>query len=655
MKIAACQALRRTLAADRPAFGLWVTLDSPAVTEMAVGLGMDWVVIDAEHGHLDWKEIAEHIRATVRSETVALVRLAELNAGAIKRTLDIGADGVVIPWVETAEQLQHAVRCAKYPLDGVRGIGAERATAWGQALAEHAGDANEHVFVVPIIETVRGGANVAALAQVEGVDLFWFGPADFSASAGYRGQWEGPGVGAEILRLRETLRAAGKHCGVLTTSDENVQERLAQGFSAIGLGMDAGLLLRSLRTALAGVGRDRVMRADLGVFPGSAGEPLPPRGGNLSPAQATQSDGPRASGFTGTRVQPAGGTPALQGKPFRVALTGDFYSADGTPKYRDTGLGVFDGTHVTVHSFAQHRAEIGADQLAGANGVIVLTPRVSAASLLNTPDLLAVGRFGVGYDTVDVAASTAADVLLFIAAGAVDRPVAEATVAWMLALTHHVHTKDRLVREARWEDRSQFMGTELRDRTLGVVGFGGIGRALVKLLAGFGMNRPLVFDPFVSAADAAQLGVRLVPLDEQLAEADFVSVHCPLTERTRNLIGARELALMKPTAYLLNTARGGIVDEDALGAALADKRIAGAAIDCFVGEPLTAPPVFAAFDNVLLAPHCIAWTDELFRDIGRTVCRGMLDLAEGRVPNGVVNREVLDRPGFQAKWKRLIG
>ena len=118
----------------------------------------------------------------------------------------------------------------------------------------------------------------------------------------------------------------------------------------------------------------------------------------------------------------------------------------------------------------------------------MLTPRVTATSLLNTPDLLAVGRFGVGYDTVDVAACTAADVLLFIAAGAVDRPVAEATLGWMLALNHRVRAKDRFVREARWEDRSLFMGSELRDRTLGVIGFGGIGRALVKLLAGLGMN-----------------------------------------------------------------------------------------------------------------------------------------------------------------------
>ncbi len=131
-------------------------------------------------------------------------------------------------------------------------------------------------------------------------------------------------------------------------------------------------------------------------------------------------------------------------------------------------------------------------------------------------------------------------------------------------------------------------------------------------------------------------------------------LHCPLTEQTRNLLGARELSLMKPTAYLVNTARGGIVNEVALEVALREWRIAGAALDCYEREPLTTPPAFAAFDNVLLAPHSIAWTDELFRDIGRAVCRGMVDLSEGHVPRGVVNREILERPTFQAKWKRLI-
>src|SRR5882762_8101891 len=121
MKTAAIQKLRAKFAADAPAYGLWVTLESASVTEMAVALGLDWVVIDAEHGHLDWKDILEHVRATVRSDTVALVRIAELNPGLIKRALDIGADGVVVPWMESAEQLRQALGWAHYPPAGKRG------------------------------------------------------------------------------------------------------------------------------------------------------------------------------------------------------------------------------------------------------------------------------------------------------------------------------------------------------------------------------------------------------------------------------------------------------------------------------------------------------------------------------------------------------
>src|SRR5437588_11171226 len=154
MKTNAVHAFRARLRRHDPVLGLWVTLESPSITEMAVALGLDWLVIDAEHGHLDWKEILEHLRATVRSETVALVRIAELNGGVIKRVLDIGADGVVIPWIETAAQLKQAVAFANFPPEGVRGIGAERATAWGQCLTEHTREANEHVLVVPVVETV---------------------------------------------------------------------------------------------------------------------------------------------------------------------------------------------------------------------------------------------------------------------------------------------------------------------------------------------------------------------------------------------------------------------------------------------------------------------------------------------------------------------
>ena len=337
---------------------------------------------------------------------------------------------------------------------------------------------------------------------------------------------------------------------------------------------------------------------------------------------------------------------------FRVALTGDFYEPDGQLKYRDIGLDLLaTAPGIAVGRFSAHHPEVGPDQLAGYQGAIVLTPRVTAHSLSAARDLLAIGRFGVGYDSVDVAACTAADVALFITAGAVDHSVAEATVGWMVALSHQMRIKDALVREGRWHERSRYMGSELRERTLGVIGYGGIGRAVVRLLSGFGMNAPLVYDPFLAASGVS--GVVPVSLDELLARADFVSVHCPLNDQTRGLIGARALALMKPTAYLINTARGGIVDEDALEAALSDGRIAGAALDCFDNEPLTAPSRFARFDNVLLAPHAIAWTDELFRDIGRAACQGMLGLAHGERPKGVINPEVFERPTFLAKWQRL--
>jgi D-3-phosphoglycerate dehydrogenase len=198
------------------------------------------------------------------------------------------------------------------------------------------------------------------------------------------------------------------------------------------------------------------------------------------------------------------------------------------------------------------------------------------------------------------------------------------------------------------------MGTELRDRTLGVIGFGGIGASLIGLLKGFDMKPPMVYDPYVDPATVARCGAKNSSLDALLAESDFVSLHCPLNEETRNLISERELALMMPTAYLINTARGGIVDEAALHSALVEHRIAGAAIDCFVDEPILGPHQFSDLDNVLLAPHCIAWTAELFRDIGRKACEGMINLAQGNVPaGGVVNPEVLDRQSFHKKWQRL--
>jgi len=339
--------------------------------------------------------------------------------------------------------------------------------------------------------------------------------------------------------------------------------------------------------------------------------------------------------------------------PFRVALTADFYDSLGAPRYADIGLSVLGReSRIQYRVFKEHRPQIEPEQVGDAQGVIVLTPTVNARSVSRSDDLLVMARFGVGYDAVDVKACTAAGVLVTIPPGAVDRPVAEATIGWMIALSHQVRAKDQLARTGRWDERSKYMGRELRDRTLGVIGFGGIARRTIELLRGFGMNTPLAYDPFIDPDTVTDLGGRLVTLEELLTQSDFVSLHCPLTEQTRGLIGAREFSLMKPEAFLLNTARGGIVDEDALYAALKAGRIAGAALDCFVNEPLKTPSRFAEFENMLLAPHSIAWTHELFRDIGQAACEVMVDLSQHRRPKGVLNPEVFDQPVFEEKWAR---
>ena len=339
---------------------------------------------------------------------------------------------------------------------------------------------------------------------------------------------------------------------------------------------------------------------------------------------------------------------------FHVAYTADFYDTAGKLKFKDIGTEVLVGQpHIQTSRLKEPRSHLDAEQIRHANGVVVGTPQVTARSFEGNPDLLAIGRFGVGYDSVDVAACTQSDVLIYITSGAVNRSVAEATIGWMIALCHHTMAKDRLVRQLQWNERTKYMGRDLREHTFGAVGLGGIARETLRLLAPFGMTPPIAFDPFLSPAAAKELGVELVTLPELMARADFVSIHCPLSPETRNLIGAEELALMKPNSYLINTARGGIVNEAALYEALKHQRIAGAAIDCFGTEPVVAPHAFAELDNVLLAPHSIAWTDELFRDVGRAVYQGMVDLCHGRQPLGAVNPEVFDRPSFEEKWQRV--
>jgi 2-keto-3-deoxy-L-rhamnonate aldolase RhmA len=242
--------LKQKLARGETTLGLWVTLESPSITEIAVALGYDWVCIDAEHGHLDFKEVQEHVRAARNSGTTALVRIQEIEQGLIKRVLDIGAEGILVPQVTSADEVRQAVRFAKYPPTGVRGVGGERATHWGMNLRGYTRSADRETMVIPLMETVAAGEAIDAILDVPGVDAIFFGPADYSASAGYVGEWEGPGVAERLLAIKDRIRSRGFACGVMTTDLANARLRREQGFQMLGLGSDTGLLIRASREAM---------------------------------------------------------------------------------------------------------------------------------------------------------------------------------------------------------------------------------------------------------------------------------------------------------------------------------------------------------------------------------------------------------------------
>jgi 2-keto-3-deoxy-L-rhamnonate aldolase RhmA len=242
--------LKAKLARGETTVGLWVALESPAVTEIAVTLGLDWIVIDTEHGFLDYHDVVAHIRATRNTSTTPLVRIPEISIGTIKRVLDLGAHGIIVPQVNSAEEVASAVRYAKYPPQGVRGVGGDRATLWGLGLQSQTAIADRETMVIPLIETVAAHRELSAILDVPGVDALYLGPADYSASSGHLGQWEGPGTADAMLAIKDAAAARGLGSGIMATSIEDSRIRRDQGFRMIGLGSDTGLLIRALRGAI---------------------------------------------------------------------------------------------------------------------------------------------------------------------------------------------------------------------------------------------------------------------------------------------------------------------------------------------------------------------------------------------------------------------
>ena len=269
--------------------------------------------------------------------------------------------------------------------------------------------------------------------------------------------------------------------------------------------------------------------------------------------------------------------------------------------------------------------------------------KVDAEAIAAAPRLRVIARAGVGLDNVDVKAATQAGVMVVNAPTSNIVSAAELAVGLLLASARHIVPANLALRNGEWK-RSKYTGVEVAEKTVGIVGLGRIGVLVAQRLSAFGV-RLLAYDPYVQPARAAQIGVRMVPLEELLAEADFITVHLPKTPETIGLIGEAELRLVKPTVHIVNAARGGIIDEAALNVAMREGRVAGAGLDVYASEPCTDSPLFE-LENVVATPHLGASTDEAQEKAGIAVARSVrLALAGELVPDAVnVQGGVLAEP-----------
>ena len=337
----------------------------------------------------------------------------------------------------------------------------------------------------------------------------------------------------------------------------------------------------------------------------------------------------------------------------KIGITRDSFDKDGKFIIPGPGLKLLDAmSNVEYGIFPEFLPEVTPEQIRGFDMVISFGPKWTQRTFAGNERLLAIFRTGVGYDMIDVPALTEAGVMLCITPNAVRHPMATVIITFILALSTRLLIKQRLTREGRWRERMGYHGYGLIGKTLGSIGIGNIGHEMFLLAQPFGMKH-IACDPNLAPQAVADVNVKLVDMDTVLAESDFLNISCPLNEKTRHLIRGKELRKMKKTAFLVNTARGPIVDEAALIKALQQGWIRGAGLDVFEQEPIPADNPLLQMDNVIVTPHALGHTDELFITMLDEILGQISPLIRGEVPRGLVNREVWDRPEFQAKLKRL--
>jgi phosphoglycerate dehydrogenase-like enzyme len=337
----------------------------------------------------------------------------------------------------------------------------------------------------------------------------------------------------------------------------------------------------------------------------------------------------------------------------RIGITKDFFDEKGKLWIPGPGLKLFDNIpNIEYEMIPEFKKEITPDQIEGFDMVATFRPLWTKQSLAGNSQIISAHRGGVGYERLDVPAVTEAGIMLFITPDAVRRPMAVVYMTFILALNMRLLTKDKLVRTGRWAEQSHYQGWGLVGRTLGAVGVGNIGHEMFKVAMPFEMKH-IAYDPYLKPEDVADVGVQLVDLDTVLKESDMLCIICPLSEATRHLIGEKELKKMKKTAFLINAARGPIVDETALIKALNEGWIRGAGIDVFEQEPVQNDNPLLKMDNVVLSPHALAQTDQTTSHMWQIIVNQMATLVRGEIPTTLVNKEVLDSPVLKEKMNKF--
>jgi D-3-phosphoglycerate dehydrogenase len=324
---------------------------------------------------------------------------------------------------------------------------------------------------------------------------------------------------------------------------------------------------------------------------------------------------------------------------FKVVIT-DFTQAEFSleeAELRDSGL------DIELVCLNTRSPEEIIHHAADADGLIVQFTKITRQIIERLDRCRVISRYGIGVDMIDIEAATERGILVCNVPDFCFQEVSTHTIAFLLCLNRHIHAHDRHVRSGKWAPLPGSPPTRLPGQVLGLVGLGNIGRAVARQAQCLGLH-VLAYDPYIPPENPARLGVELTDLEELLRRSDYVSLHCPLTEETHHLIGKSQLELMKPSAFLINMARGPIVDQQALYQALVKRTIAGAALDVFEQEPPQPDDPLLQLENVIFTPHSSSWSAESGRQVRRDAARNVVAVLKGEMPRSVVNRKKLHLP-----------